>query len=737
MWQYLTPFRIAVILGIGLSALRYSGCHSLELVDTRGLDYRFIWRGPRPPAPEVVIVAIDDASVEQLGRWPWSRPVMARLLDQITAAEPAVVGFDIVQSEKTAALDVDRLRERAAGIDAHSWEILRNAAAEGSGEDAALAAAVKRSGRTVLGYFFESPLIFGKPPAGVTDPKNVRISTYNLVQPSKSGIGETFVPLARVAVPNLPELTAVTREVGYFNFIPDDDGSYRRVPLVIRYKDEMALPLSLAMLRIYRPGVQLTVRFSDHGVESVRLGGQDIPIGDDGSMLINYRGPGRTFTHIPAADVLAGKVPAEAFRNRLVLVGVTAAAVYDIRVSPFDPILPGVEIHANLIENILRNHLLSQPKWAVWVEIGMTVLLVLLLGLGLHFLRGVYGALGAVVLTAAYLAWSQWMFVRMSLPLSLVYPLLGIGLTYISISVLHYVVEEREKRRIRDAFGLYLTPSVARLVSERPELLTLGGETRELTVLFTDIRGFTTISERFQENPHTLVALLNEFLGGMTDVIFTHDGTLDKYVGDEIMAVWGAPLAQADHAARACYASLEMMAKLATLNEAWIARGWPALDIGVGLNSGPMVVGNMGSERRLSYTVIGDNVNLGARLEGLNKLYGTHIIASEATVQAAGDLVTRELDIVRVKGKGQGVRIFEVLGRDAERARWASLIERFEAGVHAYRRREWEAAVAAFAAVLDAHPADGPARLYLGRVRGMMETPPAPDWDGVTVMEVK
>jgi adenylate cyclase len=278
---------------------------------------------------------------------------------------------------------------------------------------------------------------------------------------------------------------------------------------------------------------------------------------------------------------------------------------------------------------------------------------------------------------------------------------------------------------------------VANLVSERPEMLALGGDTRELTVLFSDIRGFTTISERFQDQPHTLVALLNEFLGGMTDVIFAHDGTLDKYVGDEIMAIWGAPLAQPDHAARACRGALEMMARLAVLNQEWQQRGWPALDIGIGINTGPMVVGNMGSQRRLSYTVVGDNVNLGARIEGLNKLYGSHIIASESTVQAAGELVVRELDLVRVKGKHQGVRIFEVLGVVGERDRWASLTERFNAGVYAYRERRWDEAIRAFAAILDERPDDGPSRLYLGRCRGMLEAPPAPDWDGVTVMEVK
>jgi adenylate cyclase len=316
------------------------------------------------------------------------------------------------------------------------------------------------------------------------------------------------------------------------------------------------------------------------------------------------------------------------------------------------------------------------------------------------------------------------------------YPVLAIILTHVAISVQHYVVEEGEKRKIRNAFGLYLSPSFARLVSERPEMLALGGEKRDLTVLFSDIRGFTTISEGLE--PERLVEILNEYLGAMTDIVFHHDGTLDKYIGDAIMAVWGAPVPQADHAARACQTALGMIARLGELDAEWKARGLPVFDIGIGLNTGPMVVGNMGSARRLSYTVIGDNVNLGSRLEGLNKMYGSRIIASETTVQAAGAaVVARELDLVRVKGKLLPVRIFELLAPDGERARWASVVERFEAGLRAYRQREWEQAIVTFGAILEERPDDGPARLYVARCRKMLETPPAPEWDGVTVMDAK
>ena len=730
MWHRVTPLRIALVLGSLLSILRFGGCRYLELIDVRAVDYRLLQRGPQPASADVVIVAVDDQSLEDVGRWPWSRRLIAQLVERLVADDAAVIGFDVVQSEATREVGVEGLRERLPAIDERTWETLRHALRAGAAEDEALADAVRTSNRTALGYFFDFDA--KQPPR-----QQQRVSTYNAVQHSRSGRGEQRMPTALFARDNLPELTAAAREVGYFNFLPDPDGSYRRVPLAIRYGDDIALPLSLAILRVYQPGIPLAVRIADFGVESVRIGSTSIPLAEDGQMLINFRGPGKTFVHVPAKDVLAGKVPPGTFRRKIVLVGVTAAALADVRVTPFDGVFPGVEIHATVLDNILRREFILQPKWIVLVEIAVIFLAVSILGVALHYARGVYGALVATLLLAAYLVSSQVLFVWYGLPLSLVYPLLAIGLTYTTIGVQHYVLEEREKRKIRNAFGLYLTPEVARLVSDHPELLALGGETRELTVLFSDIRGFTTVSERFQDDPHTLVALLNQFLGRMTDVIFAQDGTLDKYVGDEIMAVWGAPIPQSDHAGRACRGGLEMIADLHRLNEEFKQRGWPPLDIGVGINTGPMVVGNMGSERRLSYTVVGDNVNLGARLEGLNKMYGTHVIASEATIQAAGDLVVRELDLVRVKGKYQGVRIFEIIALAEEREKWAEFVALFETGVHAYRKREWDQAIAAFGAILEDHPNDGPARLYLGRCRGMLDTPPAPDWDGVTVMETK
>ena len=730
MLRRLTAVRIGLLVGLAVAAIRLAGCQYVELIDLRGLDYRFLQRGPRPGVADVVIVAVDDASLIRLGRWPWPRGVIARLLDRLSADGATVIGFDIVQSEATTTgLDVDGLRARLPDVDDDLWQALSAALRQPAGEDERLADAVRASGRAVLGYFFDFDA-----PAGASPP--VRVSDYNVVQHSGSGRGEQQVPLGPVAQGNLPPLTEAARELGYFNFVPDPDGSYRRAPLAIRYGDTVALPLSLAMLRVYRPEAAVAIRFGDFGVESVRVGAQAVPVGKHGELLINFRGRGGSFPQVSAADVVEGGVPAGTFRGKLVLVGVTAAAVADVRVMPFDGIFPGVEIHANVLDNILRDDFVRRPPSIGVAEAALVVAVTVVLGWVLHRVRGFAGAALTVCVLVGYLLGSQWLFVAHGVPLSFVYPLAAVAFTYTAVGVQHYVVEEREKRKIRDAFGLYLNPHLAQRVAEHPELLALGGEKRELTVLFSDIRGFTTLSEGLE--PEALVDLLNEYLGAMTDVVFAHDGTLDKYIGDAIMAVWGAPVAQPDHAARACRAALGMVEALRALTVEWQRRGVPVLAIGIGLNTGPMVVGNMGSARRLSYTVIGDNVNLGSRLEGLTKMYGSPIIASESTVLAAGaGIVTRELDLVRVKGKRLPVRIFEVLGAAEAAAAWGPLVDQFHGALAAYRARRWRDALQGLEGVRARYPDDGPSRLYIERCHALLAAPPGPEWDAVTVMEAK
>lgn len=727
-----------MLLGAVLGVIRFVGFAPLELLDTRAVDLRLLARGVEPASPDVVIVAVDNASLEELGRWPWPRSRLARLLDRVNEAGPAAIGFDIVQSEDTAAPDLSVLVGKVAPA---SLAEVTSALEGESGEDAALAAAIGKSGRAVLGYFFDfsskAKTVDGD--EAVTAYGAVQSTGSASAEPAASGarIGESHLPKAPAVVSNLPAITAAARATGYFNTLPDSgDGSFRRVPMAIRYGERIATPLVVSMLTVADPNAATRLRIAPFGVEDVRVGNRSIPVAEDGQLLLNFRGPGKTFRHVSAADVLAGRIDDEVLRDKLVLVGVTATAVADVRATPFDGVFPGVEMHATALDNILREDYLRQPRWMVLVEIASVMLSVLVLGVALGRVRGVAAALVASLLVAAYLGLSQWLFVTAGVPLGIVYPLVSIVIVYMTISVHHFVTVEREKRRTREAFSRYLNPELARLVSENPEMLRLGGSREFLTVLFSDIRGFTSISESLE--PETLVEVLNVYLGEMTDIIFEHNGTLDKYIGDAIMAVWGAPVSYEDHAVKACEAALDMGERLRERGDEWVERGWPRIEAGIGLHTGDMVVGNMGSSAHLSYTVMGDNVNLGSRLEGLTKNYGVGLLVSEDTRRAAGDrFVTRELDLVAVKGKALPVRVYELLGRQKDADQWADLVARFEEALNVFRERRFEEAGALFTALLQQHPTDGPTRLYVERCRVFTETPPAEDWGGVTVMTTK
>lgn len=717
------PLALALLIGGAVAALRIGGAKPIDLVELRAYDYRLQQRGPRAPSAEVVLVTVDDASLAELGRWPWSRARVADLLARIDAGGPRVIGIDLVQAEPTASCDLGALQ--GALDDACAAEVARALSGPRS-DDARLATVIRDSGRIVLGYFFDFERQDDSPYAGE--------SVYQVVQRSRDA-NERPLVRGHHLTQNLPGLAAAAAGLAYFNFRPDEDGLYRHALLGVLFHDRIALPLSLAMLQRAFPDEPPAIRIGPLGVESVRVGHREIPVDDRGQMLINYRGGGGTFPPVSAAAVLGGRVPPEAFRDKLVVLGVTAIGVGDVRAAPLDQVYPGAEIHATVLDNVLRGDFFQRPSWA-GPDVLLILLLALLLGVALQFTRGLGSVAVAVVVLVGYAVATQGLFTRTGLALGFAYQALTVVLVYVGVSVQQYLSIDREKRRTRHMLELYLSPTLAAYISEHPETLALGGEKSERTVLFSDVQGFTTISERLA--PEELVELLNTYLGEMTEVVFAHDGMLDKYIGDGVMAVWGAPVPQADHAARACRAALEMMARLEALNATIAARGWPRLGVRIGLNSGPMVFGNMGSPGHLSLTVMGDNVNLGARLEGVNKQYGTAILASEATVAAAGDaIVTRELDVVRVKGKDETSRIYEVLGPADRAAEWAPVREPFLAGLAAYRARDFAAAIAAFERALAARAGDPPSALYLRRARALLATPPPPDWEAVVTFDEK
>ncbi len=426
----------------------------------------------------------------------------------------------------------------------------------------------------------------------------------------------------------------------------------------------------------------------------------------------------------------------ERLRDRIVLVGSTAAGAADVWATPLDPLLPGVEIHANFIENILDGGFIRRGLRENMVDLGFIVLCSLGAGVLLSVVRPARATAILIIGLGLYLWLSYYLFARHRIWIVAFLPTATLTVNYAGIVSYRFFFEEREKKKIRGAFQQYLPPGLIKELLEHPELLRLGGEEKELTAMFSDIREFTSLSEGL--TPSALVELLNQYFSAMTDVIFKHWGTLDKYIGDAIMAYWGAPYPQTDHAERACYAGLGMLQALNALQSRRTAEGRPPINIGVGINTGPMLVGNMGSSRRFNFTIMGDNVNLASRLEGLNKEFHTRLIISESTYQATrGKFVARELDLIRVKGKMKPVKIYELLGRSEELDRFRALVERFQTGLEAYRSARWETGVEVFERLLKDVPNDGPSQVFLKRCRELVERPPEREWDGVYVMETK
>jgi len=478
----------------------------------------------------------------------------------------------------------------------------------------------------------------------------------------------------------------------------------------------------------------MLLRIGPYGVDGLQMGEAFAPTDESGRLLVNYLGPPGTFPQYSISDILEGTTPEGTFRDKIVLVGAAATGIYDMRTTPFSPVHPGVEIHASVIDNFLSGRFIARPGWSETYDVFAIVVLSIVAGLGLWQLSPLPSVFFIAALFAVHVYVAREVFVRYGLWLNVVYPLLALFATYLSITVYEFVTEQRERRRLRNAFGQYVASEVVETIVKDPDRLQLGGEEKELTVLFSDLKGFTSYSERY--TPQQMIELLSEYYARMTEQVFACGGTLKEYVGDEMMAIFGAPIEQADHAARACAAALDMRARRHALSDEWVVQGRPRLSARTGINSGRMLVGNLGSKYRFSYGVLGDNVNLGSRLEGLNKEYSTEILLGENTVKLLGDaFVLREIDVVRVVGKEKPTRLYELIapGGEALPPEMARAMELYAAGLAAYREQRWDDALRHFERVLEQRQGDGPSLVMIERSKTYIESPPGADWDGVFV----
>jgi adenylate cyclase len=695
----------------------------------------------------VVIVDIDESSLTEVGRWPWSRDVIANLVTALTDNyKVKAVGFDVVFAEPDTSSGygvLAGLAERELK-DVPQFRGKLAALKDSLDYDGLLAQALKGK-PVVLGYTLSAKQAKGKlpPPAFTVEALNGR--TLDAV---KSAGYEA----------NLDQLQDAARGGGVFTALTDLDGILRSSALVLRIGDGYYPSLSLATAAVYFDARAISPYFegtvdnlsdaerSYGGYDKITLARGDgklqlIPAGDHLTTSIQYRGSGGpaggAFRYVSAFDVLLGKVDRKVLEGRIVLVGTTAPGLNDLRSTPVNSEYPGVEVHANLIKSMLDDRFKHTPDYAFALDLA----LVLVLGLTLSFALPVLSPLRSIALTllaaGAVAGANFWMYRQHDTVLNLAMALLLVMALFVWNVAYGYFFEVRKSNAIVLRFGEYVTPELVAEMAEEPDKYNMDGESRELTVMFVDVRGFTTISEGLE--PKTLREYINLYLTAMSeDIRDSHRGTLDKYIGDAVMAFWGAPVAFPDHASRAVATSLLMQASAARLNADFIARGWPALKIGIGVNSGLMHVGDMGSKIRKAYTVMGDAVNLASRLEGITKVYGVGIAVGEATRKAAREFTYRELDLVRVKGKNEPVAIFEPLGRtDSLDPALLARVAKWHALLQLVRAQQWDGA----AAMLGQLQADEPDcllyRLYEERIAWYRAHPPGPDWDGVTTFDTK
>ena len=688
----------------------------LEIIETKTLDMRFRWRGERRPGDDIVIIAVDEKAEGELGRWQSSgRGWIAKMLDILHAGGANVVGFDLVLAEpgESAALTaVDELKTRY--IENIQADVANYTPMLTSFEDVQtkhdydrqLAEAIQRFGKVVLGiYNFGS----AKEAAYLTptDQETTRqIITRTKYALTKFPPGITPQPLRLLhsygVEANLPSFSEAARSFGHFNALPYRDGYIRQSPLLIEYQRDYYPSLALEVVRVYLnpplpPIIHSWGKEGGGSVDHIQIGKLNVPTDEEGKLLINYYGPGKSFRHYPISDVVLGKIPPDTFKDKIVLLGFTAAIYQDLHPTSFQPgSYPGVETHATVIANILRQDFLTRPGATLFLDALILLLLGIILGLLLPPTRPVSGALGVLICLASVTGVAYYAFLVQKIWLNMIFPFIFVILDYVAITSYKYLTEEKKKKAIKHAFQHYVAPAVVDQMLERIDQLHLGGERKQLTALFSDIRGFTGIAEKMP--PENLVRFLNEYLSAMTKIILDYEGTVDKYMGDAIMAFYGAPLEQADHAVRACQTAVEMITRLQELWQEWEARGLPPMHIGIGINSGDMSVGNMGSEERFDYTILGDNVNLASRLEGINKQYGTNIVISQFTWALVRDhpFMVRELDSVRVKGKHEPVMIYELIGYGQLDQQTEALLKTFHEGLDAYKNRQWDRAMALF-----------------------------------------
>jgi len=716
----------------------------LQRLDDIIYDARLRATMPATLDERIVIVDIDEKSLGEIGRWPWGRNRVAQLVDELFEQQQiALMGFDVVFAEADNSSGLLRLKELAHNeLKDQPGFSERVRQLEGALDYDAVFVKSLEKRPVVLGYYFTSDRdgrTVGDLPAPVLSKEQLQGRAVRATL--WTGYGANLQAMSRSAALS-----------GHFNPIVDSDGVVRSLPLLVEYKGQYYESFALAMFRVLAGLPAVAPGFSNErylsrdfqGMDRVLLKQGDkslaIPVDERVATLVPFRGnggpSGGSFRYILAADILAHRLPAGSLKNKIVVVGTTALGLLDLRVTPVGEAYPGVETHANLLSGLLDGKVLLKPDYALGYEVFVLVLSGLVLALWLPLLSAPRAVILSAGVLTAVAGVNSWMYVSYGLVLPLASALVmcvmafGLNMSY------GYFVESRSKRELANLFGTYVPPELVDEMVKDPDSYTMQASSRELTVMFCDMRGFTKMSESME--PLQLQALLTDVFSRLTSVIRSNRGTIDKYMGDCVMAFWGAPVEASDHAQLAVKSAMEMAQAVREINQIHRTRGLPEIGVGIGLNTGTMCVGDMGSNIRRSYTVIGDAVNLGSRLEGLSKAYGVYIVVSETTRRLAPDYAWQELDRVRVKGKEQAVAIFWPMAPLAQLAEdTASELKTWTAFLKAYRAQNWDQTDVLMINLMRMNPKKFLYQLYAERVASMRLLPFDPEWDGATNFETK
>ena len=696
------------LLAWGLVLLLYFG-NILESYELKTYDQLSRLKASRSPAPEeVVLIVVDQNSLEAAQKeginWPWPRQMYAPILQFCAAAAAKAVAFDILFTEPSSY-----------GVE----------------DDKLLAEALQANGQALL------PIFLSKQKRSLSPYEKGLLDRSSL--PVKNDSGKNPASYLSSLLP-IQLLAENARALGNVATVPDSDGIFRRIPVVFPYQERWVPSLGLAVFN-QLGGRETAVLEQD----SLRLQRLSLPLDSRQNFLLYYYNPDKDFRRLSAFNVIQSSLalqegskplyPPEILRDKMVFVGFTAPGLFDLKPTPVSSVTPGMSVHATLLANLLHRdfRVRVSPSLAISLALvlGLAMSVTVLLVPGLWHLALLLLAYGGALVFLVYISFQHNLWMDGVLLAS------SLGLSFAVSTVFSYATEGRQKRQIKQAFSHYMSDLLVQDLLKHPEKLRLGGEKRVLSVFFSDLAGFTSMSEKL--TPEEVVTMLNRYLTAMTDIILASGGIIDKYEGDAIMAFWGAPLPQEDHAARACLAALDNQARLAELREEFIRTGLPPVHARIGINTGEMIIGNLGSIQRFDFTVIGDSVNLASRLEGAGKEYGTAILISEETYrQAQPQVEVRELDLLQVKGKHLPVRIYELVakkgGLDADRKRVCGL---FAEGLDLYRKQDWGEAVRRFQQVLELIPEDGPSKTFIRRCQSYRENPPEPGWDGVYRLTTK